>query len=66
VEEYWNDMTVSEVVALLIQYLDLFPYILKELKGLEGKLEEIKIELKPYAKPIKNRPYHLNPRVKHK
>jgi len=31
------------------------------MKGIVGELVEMKIPLKPYAKPIRQRPYILNP-----
>jgi hypothetical protein len=38
----------------------------QELKGIKGDLGEMRIELKPDVKPVKHRPYRLNPRVKEK
>jgi len=35
-----------------------------DLKGIISDLGMMKITLKPYAKPIKQRPYHLNPKYK--
>ena len=35
-----------------------------EMKGILGDLGEIKISLKPDAKPMRQRPYRLNPRYK--
>jgi hypothetical protein len=37
-----------------------------ELKGIKGAMGEMKIELKPDSKPVKHRPYHLNPKIKEK
>ena len=34
------------------------------MEGIVGDLGEIKIPLKPGAKPVKQRPYRLNPRYK--
>ena len=34
------------------------------MKGILGDLGEMKIPLKPYVKPLRKRPYHLNPRYK--
>jgi hypothetical protein len=64
--DYWDEQTMTEIQALLREYEDLFPKIFSELKGIKGDLGEMKIELKPDAKPVKHRPYHLNPRVKEK
>jgi len=51
-------------VALLKEYVDLFPQNFTEIKGIKGELGEMRIELKPDAKPIKRRSYRLNPRIK--
>ena len=34
------------------------------MKGILGDLGEMKIPLKPDAKPVRQRPYHLNPQYK--
>jgi hypothetical protein len=57
---------MTEIQALLWEYEDLFPTKFSELKGIKGDLGEMKIELNPDSRPIKHRPYHLNPRVKEK
>jgi len=49
---------------LLKEYVDLFPQNFTEIKGIKGELGEMRIELKPDAKPIKRRSYRLNPRIK--
>jgi hypothetical protein len=36
------------------------------MKGIEGGLGEMNIPLKPKSKPIRQRPYSLNPRYKEK
>jgi hypothetical protein len=36
------------------------------MKGIKGPMGEMKIPLKPDAKPIKQRPYRLNPKYKEK
>jgi hypothetical protein len=36
------------------------------MKGIASELGEMKIPLKPGAKPVKQRPYRLNPRYKEK
>jgi hypothetical protein len=36
------------------------------MKGIAGELGEMKIPLKPGTKPVKQRPYRLNPRYKEK
>jgi hypothetical protein len=36
------------------------------MKGIKGELGEMKIPLRPKARPIRQRPYRLNPIYKHK
>jgi hypothetical protein len=36
------------------------------MKGIKGPMGEMKIPLKPYARPIKKIPYRLNPKYKDK
>jgi hypothetical protein len=36
------------------------------MKGIKGPMVDMRIPLKPYAKPIKQRPYILNPKYKEK
>jgi hypothetical protein len=64
--DYWDEQTMTEIQALLREYEDLFPTSFSELKGIKGDLGEMRIELKPDVKPVKHRPYRLNPRVKEK
>jgi hypothetical protein len=42
----------------------LFPKTFLEPKGIKGSMGEMKIELKPGSRPVKHRPYRLNPRIK--
>jgi hypothetical protein len=58
--DYWNDETVEKIVDLLHEYQDLFSTTFSEMKGIVGELGEMKIPLKPDAKPVKQRPYRLN------
>jgi hypothetical protein len=44
----------------------LFPTTFTYIKGIKGPMGEMKIPLKPYARPVKQRPYILNPKYKHK
>ena len=53
---------VSKITELLHEFQDLFPTNFSEMKGIVGDLGEIKIPMKPDAKPIKKRLYRLNPR----
>jgi hypothetical protein len=57
---------MNEIQSLLQEYEDLFPKTFSEMKGIKGTMGEMKIELKPDSKPMKHRPYHLNPKVKEK
>jgi hypothetical protein len=62
--DYWDEKSMNEVHNLLREYEDLFLKKLSELKGLKGAMGEMKLELKPNSRPMKHRPYHLNPRIK--
>eukprot|EP00253_Pinus_taeda_P003425 PITA_03425 len=64
--DYWDDATVDKVAELLQEYQDLFPTKFLDLKGNIGDLGVMKITLKPDAKPIKQRPYRLNPKCNEK
>jgi hypothetical protein len=64
VGDYWDEQTSQEIQSLLREYEDFFPKTFLELKGIKGVMGEMKIELKPRSKPVRHRPYHLNPRVK--
>ena len=65
-EDYWDEETVSKVTQLLHEYQDLFSTKFLEMKGILGDIGVIKIPLKPDAKPMKQRPYRLNPKYKEK
>lgn len=45
--DYWDKEIISEVVALLKEYTDLFPQCFTEMKGIKGERGDIIIELKP-------------------
>jgi len=64
--DYWDGTMVDKVAELLHEYQDLFPTKFTELKGITGDLGIMKIMLKPDAKPVKKRPYRLNPKYKDK
>jgi hypothetical protein len=36
------------------------------MKGIKGPMGEMRIPLKPYARPVKHRTYRLNPKYKEK
>ena len=44
----------------------MFPTKFSDLKGIVGDLSVIKITLKPDVKPVKQRPYLINPKYKDK
>ena len=66
IEDYWDDGTMDKVAELLHGYQDLFPTKFTDLKGIIVDLRVMKIALKPDAKPVKQRPYRLNPKYKEK
>ena len=66
IEYYWDDKMVSKITDLLHEFQDLFPTNFSQMKGIVGYLGEMKIPLKPDAKPVKQQPYRLNPRYKEK
>jgi hypothetical protein len=66
VGDYWDEQTSQEIHSLLWEYEDLFPKTFSELKGIKGVIGEMKIKLKPGSKPVRHRPYQLNPRIKEK
>ena len=55
---------MAQVANLLREYQDLFSNSFAEMKGIVGELGEMKIPLKPNAKPMKQRHYRLNPKYK--
>jgi hypothetical protein len=66
VGDYWDDATISKITELLHEYQDLFPTKFTDMKGIKGPMGEMKIPLRPDARPIKQRPYRLNPKYKQK
>jgi hypothetical protein len=64
--DYWDEQTVERITKLLCEYNDLFPKTFTEMKGITRQLGEMKISLKSEARPIKQRPYRLNPIYKKK
>jgi hypothetical protein len=57
---------VEKITYLLHKYQDLFPTTFSEMKGIARELGEMKIPLKPYDNPIRQRPYRLNLKYKEK
>jgi hypothetical protein len=66
VGDYWDAATIDKITDLLHEYHDLFPTKFTDMKGIKGPMGEIRIPLKPYARPVKWRPYRLNPKYKEK
>jgi hypothetical protein len=64
--DYWSEETIENIVDLLCEYQDLFPMMFSEMKGIVGELGEMKIPLKPDVKPVRQRPYRMNPKYKEK
>ena len=64
VRDYWDKETMAKIMDLLHKIQDIFFTSFSEMKGILGDLGEMKIMLKPDAKPIHQRPYRLNPRYK--
>jgi hypothetical protein len=64
VGDYWDDDTISKIKELLHEYQDLFPTKVTYMKGIKGPMGEINIPLRSYSRPIKKRPYRLNPKYK--
>jgi len=64
--DYWDSETMEKIIELLRKYNDLFPTTFSEMKGVAGKLGEMKIPLRPDAKPVRQRLYRLNPIYKKK
>ena len=52
VGEYWDEETMAKITNLLHEFQDLFPTKFLEMKGILGDLGEMKIPLKPDAKPV--------------
>lgn len=66
IRDYWDEETINKVINLLHDYQELFTTKFLDMKGTVGYLGVMKIPLKPYAKPVKKRPYRLNPKYKEK
>ena len=62
--DYWNNEQTAEIVNLLKELQDVFAQDYKDLKGLVQEMGEMKIYIKPDARPIKKRPYKLSHKYK--
>ena len=61
-----DDETVGHIADLLHDYQDLFSTKFIEMNGIVGYLGVMSIRLKEDARPVKQRPYRLNPCYKEK
>jgi hypothetical protein len=66
VGDYWAASTIDKIKELLHEYLDLFPTKFTDMKGIKGPMGEMRIPLKPNARPFKQIPYRLNIKYKEK
>jgi hypothetical protein len=66
VRDYWDAATIDKIRELLHEYHDLFSTKFTDMKGIKGPIGEMRIPLKPDARPFKQRPYILNPTYKEK
>ena len=55
--DYWDEETMEMITYLLHEFQYLFPMKFSEMKGILGDLGEMKIPLKPHAKPMRQRLY---------
>ena len=51
--DYWDEQTLESITKLLHEYNELFPTTFTEMKGIAEELGEMKIPLRPVARPIK-------------
>ena len=64
--DYWDHDTVAKINDLLHEFHNLFPTSFLEIKGIVGDLGEMKMNLRPDGKSVKQQPYRLNLRYKEK
>ena len=57
--DYWSEEQTTEIVDLLKEFQDVFVQDYKDLKGLVAEMGEMKIDIKPDARPVKKIPYKL-------
>lgn len=62
--DYWDTTTVKQATMLFQEYLDMFAWSYKDLKGIPPKLGHHHIELVDGARPKKHRCYWMNPNYK--
>jgi hypothetical protein len=61
IEDYWDSETMEKITELVCEYTDLFPTTFSEMKGVAEELGEMKIPIILDARPVRQRPYRLNP-----
>ena len=49
--DYWDEETIAKITDLRHEYQDIFPSNFSEMKGIVGDIVEMKITLRPDAKP---------------
>jgi hypothetical protein len=64
--DYLDEKTLERITELLRECSDMFPTTFTKMKGITGDLDEMKIPLKIEARPVRYRPYRLNPVYKKK
>jgi hypothetical protein len=64
--DYWDEKTLERIIELLQKYSELFPTTFTEMKCIARELGDMKIPIKPKDRPIRQRPYRLNPVYKQK
>ena len=57
--DYWSKEKTTKIIDLLKEFQDVFSRYYKDLKGLVAEMGEMKIDIKPDARPINKRPYKL-------
>jgi CTP:phosphocholine cytidylyltransferase-like protein len=53
VGDYWDAATIDKITKLLHEYQDLFPTKFIDMKVIKGPMGEMRIPLKPDARPVK-------------
>jgi hypothetical protein len=61
--DYWDEQIVERITELLREYSDMFPMTFTEMKGIAGELGEMKIPLKPEARPVRTETLQTEPSV---
>ena len=64
ISDNWSEEQTTKIVDLLKEFQDVFACDYKYLKCLVEEMGEMKIDIKPDARPIKKRPYKLEHKYK--